>query len=83
MRHFWRLLLGIGLVLLGIAGIILPIMPGWIFFVPGLIILGDYCPPLKRFLHWCMRFSWVRRIVHTVRDKLEKEQAERRAAKQS
>jgi hypothetical protein len=52
MRHALRVSLGIGLVLLGIAGLILPIMPGWVFLIPGLVILGDYFPPVKRLLHW-------------------------------
>ena len=52
MRHALRVSLGIGLVLLGIAGLLLPIMPGWIFLIPGLVILGDYFPPVKRLLHW-------------------------------
>jgi len=52
MRHTLRVALGIGLVLVGIAGLILPIMPGWVFLIPGLVILGDYFPPVKRLLHW-------------------------------
>jgi len=23
-------------------------MPGWVFLIPGLIILADYFPPIKR-----------------------------------
>jgi uncharacterized membrane protein YbaN (DUF454 family) len=37
---------------LGVIGLILPIMPGWIFLIPGLVILSDYFPPIKRLLHW-------------------------------
>ena len=44
--------LGVGLVLLGIAGLLLPIMPGWVFLIPGQVILGDYIPPVKRLLIW-------------------------------
>jgi uncharacterized membrane protein YbaN (DUF454 family) len=40
------------LVLLGITGLILPIMPGWVFLIPGLVILSNYFPPLKRLLNW-------------------------------
>jgi uncharacterized protein YqgC (DUF456 family) len=43
---------GAGLVLIGVIGLILPIMPGWIFLIPGLVILGDYFPPVKRLLAW-------------------------------
>jgi len=27
-------------------------MPGWIFLIPGLVILGDYFPPVKRLVEW-------------------------------
>lgn len=52
MRALVRVTTGVGLVILGVIGLILPIMPGWVFLIPGLIILGDYIPPLKRLLHW-------------------------------
>jgi uncharacterized membrane protein YbaN (DUF454 family) len=55
LRRILRLATGIGLVLLGIAGLILPIMPGWIFLIPGLIILSDFFPPVKRVLEWAKR----------------------------
>lgn len=51
-RHTLRLLLGISLVVVGIVGLILPVMPGWIFLIPGLLILGDYFPPVKRLVDW-------------------------------
>lgn len=52
MRATVRFVTGIGLVILGIIGLILPIMPGWVFLIPGLIILGDYFPPIKRLVDW-------------------------------
>lgn len=52
LKHFLRVATGIGLVLLGILGLILPIMPGWIFLIPGLLILADYFPPLRRMVNW-------------------------------
>jgi uncharacterized protein YqgC (DUF456 family) len=51
-RELVRIASGIGLVLLGIVGIILPIMPGWIFLIPGLLILGEYYPPAKSLVEW-------------------------------
>ncbi|MCW5965545.1 MAG: hypothetical protein KIT83_16025 [Bryobacterales bacterium] len=36
-------------------GLILPVMPGWIFLIPGLLILGDYFPPVKRLVLWAKR----------------------------
>lgn len=54
-RHALRLLAGVGLILLGITGLILPIMPGWIFLIPGLALLADYFPPIRRLLDWTKR----------------------------
>ncbi len=40
------------LVIIGLIGGFIPIFQGWIFGIPGLIILANYFPPIKRFLHW-------------------------------
>ena len=50
-----RLLRTIGgflLVLVGVIGLILPILPGWIFLIPGLVILSERFPSLRRALEW-------------------------------
>lgn len=47
-----RIASGIGLLIVGIIGLILPVMPGWVFVIPGLMILADYFPPIKRLLDW-------------------------------
>jgi uncharacterized membrane protein YbaN (DUF454 family) len=52
LRKILRPFLGFFLVILGVIGLILPIMPGWVFLIPGLIILGDYFPPIKRLVEW-------------------------------
>ena len=52
MRRVGRIVTGVCLVILGIIGLILPIMPGWVFLIPGLVILSDFIPPLKRVLVW-------------------------------
>ena len=46
-RKYVRIASGVGLILLGIVGALLPIIPGWPFFIPGLMILADYYPPAK------------------------------------
>lgn len=51
-RRVVRTVLGIALVVLGIIGLILPIMPGWVFLIPGLVILSDYFPGIRRLLDW-------------------------------
>lgn len=52
MRAILRISFGIILVLLGIAGLILPVMPGWVFLLPGLMILAEYFPPIQRLVDW-------------------------------
>jgi uncharacterized membrane protein YbaN (DUF454 family) len=41
---------GIALLLLGITGLILPIMPGWVFILPGIALLGTVTPRVRLFL---------------------------------
>lgn len=50
-KKFLRNAMGVGLVILGIIGLILPIMPGWVFLIPGLMILAEQFPWLDRFLN--------------------------------
>jgi uncharacterized membrane protein YbaN (DUF454 family) len=52
LRKILRPFLGFFLVILGVIGLILPIMPGWVFLIPGLIILADYFPPIRRLVDW-------------------------------
>tara|TARA_Y100001968_G_C18743168_1_gene429916 strand:+ start:223 stop:366 length:144 start_codon:yes stop_codon:yes gene_type:complete len=39
-------------VILGIIGGLIPVFQGWMFGIPGLIILSEYFPPLKRLVDW-------------------------------
>ena len=55
MRKTLRILSGVGLVIVGIIGLIMPIMPGWVFLIPGLVILADYFPALRRLVDWAKR----------------------------
>jgi uncharacterized membrane protein YbaN (DUF454 family) len=43
---------GLFLIALGITGLILPVMPGWIFLIPGLMVIGEFYPPAYRFVEW-------------------------------
>jgi len=54
-RKGFRVLTGLVLVFVGVTGLLLPIMPGWVFLIPGLIILADYFPPVRRLLNWAKR----------------------------
>ena len=57
MKHTLRITLGIILVIIGMIGGLIPIFQGWIFGIPGLIILADYFPPVKRLLIWAKKKS--------------------------
>ena len=67
MRKVGRITVGILLVLIGIVGIIMPIMPGWSLLLPGLVLLEDQIPGLRRLLdggvQWLVnsRWDWLRR----------------------
>jgi uncharacterized membrane protein YbaN (DUF454 family) len=55
-----RVSTGLGLVILGIIGLILPVMPGWIFLIPGLIILSEYFPGVKKLVKWAKEKARLR-----------------------
>ncbi len=52
MRKPIEILLGIILVIIGLIGGLIPIFQGWMFGIPGLILLSKYFPPIKEFLNW-------------------------------
>ena len=52
MRDILKITLGIALLIIGIIGGLFPIFQGWMFGIPGLIILSNYFPPIKMFLQW-------------------------------
>jgi hypothetical protein len=52
MRKVLRISLGVFLVILGLIGLALPIVPQWPMLIPGLLILAEYFPPVRRFMRW-------------------------------
>ena len=55
LKNVLKILGGIGLVLIGLVGLVMPIMPGWVFIIPGLVVLSEYFPPIRRLLEWARR----------------------------
>jgi len=53
-RRFIMILVGFTLLLLGVIGWALPVMPGWLFVLPGLAILAA-------------EFVWARRLLEHVK----------------
>lgn len=66
LRAILRIASGISLVIIGVVGLILPIMPGWIFLIPGLVILAEYFPPAQRLL------DWAKAKMESVKEKVKK-----------
>tara|TARA_Y100000768_G_C23346010_1_gene393127 strand:+ start:42 stop:233 length:192 start_codon:yes stop_codon:yes gene_type:complete len=52
LKHTLKFALGVLLVIVGIIGGLIPVFQGWIFGIPGLIILSEYIPPLKKLVDW-------------------------------
>ena len=51
-KHTIKITIGVILVIIGTIGGFIPIFQGWIFGIPGLVILSNYFPPIKRLLRW-------------------------------
>jgi len=54
-----KILLGILLVVIGLLGGLIPIFQGWMFGIPGLMLLANYFPPAKRLLNWAKKKSGI------------------------
>ena len=54
-KHAARITFGVVLVIIGLIGGLIPVFQGWIFGIPGLIILADYFPPIKKLLNWAKK----------------------------
>ena len=52
MKKIVKIISGVVLILIGLVGLIMPIMPGWVFIIPGLIILAEYFPAVRRLVDW-------------------------------
>ena len=50
---------GILLVIIGLLGGLIPIFQGWMFGIPGLMILANYFPPAKHLLNWAKKKAGI------------------------
>ena len=46
-----KISVGVILVLIGLIGGLIPIFQGWVFGIPGLLILSQYFPPIKKIVN--------------------------------
>ena len=54
-KDILKITLGILLLVIGFLGGLIPVFQGWLFGIPGLIILADYFPPINRLLKWAKK----------------------------
>ena len=57
-----KVILGIILIIIGFIGGLIPIFQGWLFGIPGLILLGSVFPGVKR---------WSKNIVEKAKSKMK------------
>jgi uncharacterized protein YqgC (DUF456 family) len=63
---FWRTTAGTTLLILGLIGLLMPIMPGWPLIIPGLILIGTE----SRFGRWIHRWTpgVVKRLIEKAKE---------------
>ncbi len=60
-NHVVRTVLGVSLLILGVIGSLLPVIPGFVFFAAGIAVLGTDHVIVRRFLPYVQRArTWVR-----------------------
>jgi len=57
-----KIVVGIILLTIGLIGGLIPIFQGWVFGIPGLMLLGSVYPPIKK---------WTQKIVEKVKKKMK------------
>lgn len=56
-----KIIAGIILVIIGLIGGLIPIFQGWMFGIPGLMLLGSVFPPVKK---------WTNDLLKKVKKKI-------------
>ena len=70
-----RTVLGTALLILGIVGLFMPVLPGWLFIIPGLALLArDFAWAEKLEASLRARFDLARRRFEASREEPEAEQ---------
>jgi len=61
MSHVVRTVIGVALLILGVIGTLLPIVPGFVFFAAGIAVLGTDHVIVRRFVPYFQRLrTWSR-----------------------
>jgi uncharacterized membrane protein YbaN (DUF454 family) len=71
LRRFVRHALGWGLLVLGIAGLVLPVLQGWLFITIAALLLAPDVPAFARLSAWIeKRFPALRHAIRRMRMRL-------------
>jgi len=62
LKRWLKIIAGFAMMLAGVAGWMLPVIPGWALFIPGLILLSK-------------EFRWARRLLAWLRSHFTKQTA--------
>ena len=54
-KRYLHISFGVLLVAIGLIGGLIPIFQGWVFGIPGLIILSKYFPKINKIVSWAKR----------------------------
>ena len=54
-KRYLHISFGVLLVAIGLIGGLIPVFQGWIFGIPGLIILSKYFPKVNNLVSWAKR----------------------------
>ena len=69
-RRILRMILGVLSLLIGVAGLFLPILQGWLFLGIGALLLSPDVPPLRRLTRYVeRRFPKVGKKMRRMREK--------------
>ena len=61
-KKYLHISFGILLVIIGLIGGLIPVFQGWVFGIPGLIILSKYFPKVSRLVSWAKRKAGSKKI---------------------
>lgn len=70
-----RIVVGSVLLIVGLSGLVLPVIPGWLLIIPGVVILARDIHLFRRLICWTLgtRFvQWVERRWPRTREPLER-----------
>lgn len=63
MSNVVSVLIGLALIGVGLAGLVLPILPGWLLIIAGLVMLAGVVPPLRRGVSRMVESPLVQRVI--------------------